>query len=57
VAYAIGIAFAIIICAPTSGGHFNQAITLCFTIWQGFPGGRFHNTFCADLEPSLLLVL
>ena len=36
-AYAIGISFAIIICAPTSGGHFNPAITICFTIWQGFP--------------------
>lgn len=34
-AYAIGIAFAIITCASTSGGHFNPAITLCFAIWQG----------------------
>ncbi len=29
-AFAIGIAFAIITCAPVSGGHFNPAITLCF---------------------------
>ncbi|KAF2478359.1 aquaporin-like protein, partial [Lindgomyces ingoldianus] len=36
-AYAFGIAFAIITCAPTSGGHFNPAITLCFAFWQGFP--------------------
>ncbi|QIW94902.1 hypothetical protein AMS68_000420 [Peltaster fructicola] len=36
-AYALGIAFAIITCAPTSGGHFNPAITICFAIWQGFP--------------------
>jgi len=36
-AYAIGIAFAIITCGATSGGHFNPAITLCFAIWQGFP--------------------
>jgi len=36
-AYAIGIAFAIITCAATSGGHFNPAITLCFAYWQGFP--------------------
>jgi len=35
--FAIGIAFAIITCASTSGGHFNPAITLCFAIWQGFP--------------------
>ena len=33
--FAIGIAFAIITCAPTSGGHFNPAITICFAIWQG----------------------
>lgn len=36
-AFAIGIAFAIITCAPTSGGHFNPAVTICFAIWQGFP--------------------
>lgn len=36
-AFAIGIAFAIITCAPTSGGHFNPAVTVCFVIWQGFP--------------------
>ncbi|KAI4187535.1 MAG: hypothetical protein L6R41_002753 [Letrouitia leprolyta] len=36
-AFTIGIAFAIITCAPTSGGHFNPAITICFAIWQGFP--------------------
>ena len=34
-AFAIGIAFAIITCAPTSGGHFNPAITICFALWQG----------------------
>ncbi|PNS20667.1 hypothetical protein CAC42_2912 [Sphaceloma murrayae] len=36
-AFALGIAFAIIVCAPTSGGHFNPAITICFAVWQGFP--------------------
>ncbi|KAK0255080.1 hypothetical protein B0A54_05904 [Friedmanniomyces endolithicus] len=36
-AFAIGIAFAIITCASTSGGHFNPAITICFATWQGFP--------------------
>jgi glycerol uptake facilitator-like aquaporin len=36
-AYAMGIALAIITCGPTSGGHFNPAITLCLAFWQGFP--------------------
>lgn len=31
--FALGIAFAIVTCAPTSGGHFNPAITICFAIW------------------------
>ena len=35
--FAVGIAFAIITCAPTSGGHFNPAITIAFAVWQGFP--------------------
>jgi len=36
-AFSMGIAFAIITCAPTSGGHFNPAVTICFAVWQGFP--------------------
>jgi len=36
-AYAIGIAFAIITCGATSGGHFNPAVTICLAVWQGFP--------------------
>lgn len=36
-AFAFGIAFAIITCAPVSGGHFNPAVTICFALWQGFP--------------------
>jgi len=36
-AYALGIAFAIITCASTSGGHFNPAITLSFAVFGGFP--------------------
>jgi len=36
-AFALGIAFAIITCAPVSGGHFNPAVTLCLAFWQGFP--------------------
>ena len=35
--FAFGIAFAIITCAPVSGGHFNPAVTICLATWQGFP--------------------
>ncbi|KAI0633651.1 aquaporin-like protein [Trametes polyzona] len=31
-AYALGILFALIVCAPTSGGHFNPAVTIAFTL-------------------------
>ncbi|KAI0768698.1 aquaporin-like protein [Trametes elegans] len=31
-AYAFGILFAIVVCAPTSGGHFNPAVTIAFTL-------------------------
>lgn len=36
-AFALGIAFAILTCAPVSGGHFNPAVTISLAIWQGFP--------------------
>ncbi|KAH0495920.1 hypothetical protein TgHK011_009445 [Trichoderma gracile] len=36
-AFALGIAFAIITCAPTSGGHFSPAVTIALCVWQGFP--------------------
>lgn len=36
-AFGIGIVFAILTCAPVSGGHFNPALTLAMAIWRGFP--------------------
>jgi len=36
-AYAIGILLALITCAPTSGGHFNPAVTITLTLFRGFP--------------------
>ncbi|GAA6056076.1 hypothetical protein JCM3770_001954 [Rhodotorula araucariae] len=36
-AYAFGIAFAIIVAAPTSGGHLSPSFTIAFTIFKGFP--------------------
>lgn len=59
-AFAIGIAFAIITCAPVSGGHFNPAITICFAIWQGFPWKKvphyiFSQIFGAFLAGCMLM--
>ncbi|KAL3417975.1 hypothetical protein PVAG01_10985 [Phlyctema vagabunda] len=36
-AFGFGIASAIMISGPTSGGHLNPAMTICFAIWHGFP--------------------
>lgn len=35
--FGMGIAFAILTCASTSGGHFNPCITIALAFWQGFP--------------------
>ncbi|OBZ67054.1 Glycerol uptake facilitator protein [Grifola frondosa] len=37
VAYALGIALALIVCSSTSGGHFNPAVTIAFTLFKKFP--------------------
>jgi glycerol uptake facilitator-like aquaporin len=36
-AYSFGIFFAINVCAPTSGGHFNPAVTIAFCVFKKFP--------------------
>ncbi|KAL6244220.1 hypothetical protein RBB50_009090 [Rhinocladiella similis] len=53
-AFAIGIAFAIITCAPVSGGHFNPAITICFAIWQGFPWKKVPHYIFAQIFGSFM---
>lgn len=53
-AYALGIAFAIIVCGPTSGGHFNPAITICFAIWHGFPTTKITRYIFAQVVGSFL---
>ncbi|EXJ84599.1 hypothetical protein A1O3_05269 [Capronia epimyces CBS 606.96] len=59
-AFALGIAFAIVTCAPVSGGHFNPAITICFAIWEGFPWRKvphyiFSQIFGAFLAGLMLM--
>jgi len=53
-AFALGIAFAIITCGPTSGGHFNPAITLCLAYWQGFPWRKVPYYIFAQILGSFL---
>ncbi|KAH6711096.1 aquaporin-like protein [Leptodontidium sp. 2 PMI_412] len=53
-AYAIGIAFAIIVCGPTSGGHFNPAITICFAVFQGFPWSKVPRYIFAQILGSFI---
>ncbi|KAJ9612581.1 hypothetical protein H2200_004178 [Cladophialophora chaetospira] len=52
--FGLGIAFAIITCAPTSGGHFNPAITICFAIWKGFPWKKVPQYIAAQVFGSFL---
>lgn len=58
--FALGIAFAIITCGPTSGGHFNPAVTLCLAYWQGFPWRKvpyyiFSQTFGAFIAGLMVM--
>jgi glycerol uptake facilitator-like aquaporin len=53
-AFALGIAFAIIMCAPASGGHFNPAITICFAMWKGFPWRKVPQYIFAQIFGSFL---
>lgn len=56
-AFALGIAFAIITCGPTSGGHFNPAVTLCLAYWQGFPWRKVPYYIFAQILGSFLAAL
>lgn len=53
-AFALSIAFAIIVFAPTSGGHFNPAVTLCLAYWQGFPWRKVPYYILSQLIGSFL---
>ncbi|KAG2147571.1 aquaporin-like protein [Suillus clintonianus] len=39
-AYAMGVVFAVSLCAATSGGHFNPAVTISFVVFRGFPARK-----------------
>lgn len=40
IGYALGIIFAINVCAGTSGGHFSPAVTITLVLFKGFPKAK-----------------
>jgi MIP family channel proteins len=60
-AFAIGIALAVIICGPVSGGHLNPAITICFAMYKGFPWKKvphyiFSQTFGGFCAAMMIMI-
>ncbi|KAL9102144.1 MAG: hypothetical protein Q9163_002675 [Psora crenata] len=53
-AFGLGVSFAIITCAATSGGHFNPAITICFAIWQGFPWRKVPHYILSQISGAFI---
>jgi glycerol uptake facilitator-like aquaporin len=53
-AFALGIAFAIITCGSVSGGHFNPAMTICFAIWSGFPWKKVPHYIISQIFGSFI---
>jgi len=56
-AFALGIMFSVIICGPTSGGHFAPAITICLAIWLGFPWRKVPYFIASQLFGGFLAAL
>lgn len=54
VGVALGIAFAIIIAGPTSGGHFNPGLTIVFALFHGFPIKKVPRYIFAQILGSML---
>ncbi|KAM3079573.1 hypothetical protein ACMFMG_005988 [Clarireedia jacksonii] len=52
--FAIGIAFAIITCGGTSGGHFNPAVTVSCAVWLGFPWKKVPQYIFAQVFGSFM---
>ncbi|KAA8565729.1 hypothetical protein MFRU_006g02880 [Monilinia fructicola] len=56
-AFAIGIAFAIITCGSTSGGHFNAAVTIACAVWLGFPWKKVPQYIFAQVFGSFVAAM
>lgn len=55
--YAIGIIFALVTAAATSGGHFNPGVTLCFVLFKGFPKPKALAYICAQILGGMIACL
>ncbi|KAJ8585750.1 aquaporin-like protein [Rhizopogon salebrosus TDB-379] len=57
IAYATGVVFAISLCAATSGGHFNPAVTITFVVFRGFPLAKAFRYIFAQCLGAYLVCL
>lgn len=55
--FAIGITLAIILCAPTSGGHFNPGLTITLVILKKFPKRKAVRYIIAQIMGSYIACL
>ncbi|GAA5906932.1 hypothetical protein JCM6882_000005 [Rhodosporidiobolus microsporus] len=55
--YGFAVAFAIIIAAPTSGGHLSPSFTIAFTLFKGFPLRKVPFYICAQLFGGFIAAL
>lgn len=53
-AYGLGIAFAILVSAPTSGGHLSPAYTISFALFKGFPWRKVPQYILAQILGAFL---
>jgi len=52
--YGLGIIFALLVAAPTSGGHLSPAYTIAFAIFKGFPWKKVPQYIVAQILGSFL---
>lgn len=57
IVWGLGIAFAIQLTGSISGAHLNPAVTLGFTVWQGFPKAKIIPYILAQFAGAMLAAL
>ncbi|KAI1791278.1 aquaporin-like protein [Ganoderma leucocontextum] len=57
IAYAVGIALALTVCAATSGGHFSPGFTIHAVVFRGFPIGKAARLIVAQIFGAYIACL